>query len=146
MFTMMNNARLGVGAQGIGLAEAAYQHALAHCEGAPAGPARAAPAPSSSTPDVRRMLAEAKAEIFAARAIALACGVAIDRATAGGGEGWEARAAFLTPHRQVATGARQWAARVADRTWHSRWHGGMGYIEEDPWGGRNHSAGLSTTR
>ena len=30
MFTMMNNARLGVGVQGIAVAEAAYQHALAY--------------------------------------------------------------------------------------------------------------------
>ena len=30
MFTMMNNARLGVGVQGIGAAEGAYQHALAY--------------------------------------------------------------------------------------------------------------------
>ena len=32
MFTMMNNARLGVGGQGIGGAEGAYQHALAYAK------------------------------------------------------------------------------------------------------------------
>jgi alkylation response protein AidB-like acyl-CoA dehydrogenase len=33
MFTMMNNARLGVGVQGIGQAEGAWQLALAYAEG-----------------------------------------------------------------------------------------------------------------
>ena len=32
MFTMMNNARLGVGGQGVGVAEGAYQHALAYAQ------------------------------------------------------------------------------------------------------------------
>ena len=49
MFTMMNNARLGVGVQGIGAAEGAYQHALAYAmdrkQGKAAGTAR-----SSNTP------------------------------------------------------------------------------------------------
>ena len=99
MFTMMNTARLGVGAQGIGLAEAAYQLALAHAKERRQGRAGGTGA-IVEHPDVRRMLAEAKAEIFAARATALACGVAIDRATAGGGADWEARAAFPHPYRE----------------------------------------------
>ena len=37
MFTMMNNARLGVGLQGVGVAERAYQQALRLRAGAPAG-------------------------------------------------------------------------------------------------------------
>ena len=37
MFTMMNNARLGVGVQGFGAAEGAYQHALAYAHGPQAG-------------------------------------------------------------------------------------------------------------
>ncbi len=62
MFTMMNNARLGVGVQGIGLAEAAYQHALAYAQDRRQG--RTA-VPGAGTiidhADVRRMLAEMKA-------------------------------------------------------------------------------------
>ena len=84
MFTMMNNARLGVGGQGIGVAEAAYQHALAFAQDRKQGRT-----PDAQNPDtiighanVRRMLAAMKAEIFAARATALACAQAIDMETA----------------------------------------------------------------
>ena len=38
MFTMMNNARLAVGLQGVAIAERAYQQALAYAQRAPAGP------------------------------------------------------------------------------------------------------------
>ena len=69
MFTMMNNARLGVGGQGIGVAEAAYQHALAYATDRKQGRT-----PDPDNPDtiighanVRRMLAGMKAEIVAAR-------------------------------------------------------------------------------
>jgi alkylation response protein AidB-like acyl-CoA dehydrogenase len=96
MFTMMNNARLGVGVQGVGVAEAAFQHALAH-----ALERRQGGAPGTGAivehADVRRMLGTMKAEIFAARAIALACAVAIDMGRATGDADWKARAAFLTP-------------------------------------------------
>ncbi len=52
MFTMMNNARLAVGIQGIGVAEAAYQHALAYALDRKQGktPVQGGRAPSSSTP------------------------------------------------------------------------------------------------
>ena len=84
MFTMMNNARLGVGGQGIGVAEGAYQHALAYAMDRKQG--RTSVEDGTGTivdhADVRRMLATMKAEVFAARAIALANAVAIDMATA----------------------------------------------------------------
>ncbi len=98
MFTMMNNARLSVAAQGVGVAEAALQHALAY-----AADRRQGATPLSKTgaiidhADVRRMLALMRAEVFAARALALSCAVAIDMATATGSADWQARAAFLTP-------------------------------------------------
>ena len=56
MFTMMNNARLSVGLEGLALAERAYQQALGLRPGAAPGPApigrapRASSARSSSTP------------------------------------------------------------------------------------------------
>jgi alkylation response protein AidB-like acyl-CoA dehydrogenase len=98
MFTMMNNARLGVGVQGIGVAEAALQQALAHAADRVQG---ATPPGREATilghADVRRMLAVMRAEVFAARAIALQTAVATDMAAATGSAAWAARAGLLTP-------------------------------------------------
>ncbi len=98
MFTMMNNARLGVGVQGIGIAEAALQQALAHAAERVQGttpPGREASIIGHA--DVRRMLAVMRAEVFAARAIALQTAVATDMAAATGAAEWAARAGLLTP-------------------------------------------------
>ena len=125
MFTMMNNARLGVGAQGIGIAEAAFQHALAYARDRKQGKA-----PGTGTivehADVRRMLTAMKADIFAARSIAYACATAIDMGHATGDADWSARAAFLTPIAK-AFGTDVGIA-VADAG--VQVHGGMGFIEE----------------
>jgi acyl-CoA dehydrogenase len=127
MFTMMNNARLSVAAQGVGVAEAAYQHALAYARDRRQG---ATPVPGSGTiidhADVRRMLATMRAEVFAARSIALSCAVAIDMASATGGADWKARAAFLTPI------AKAFCTDIACEVAHLgvQIHGGMGFIEE----------------
>ena len=125
MFTMMNNARLGVGVQGIGVAEGAYQQALAYALERRQGKAGGTGAIVEHA-DLRRMLAEMKAELFAARAIALSCAVATDMARATGEAGWQARAAFLTPIAKAYgtdTGIRVAEAGI-------QVHGGMGYIEE----------------
>ena len=127
MFTMMNNARVGVGIQGIGVAEGAYQHALAHAQDRKQGRT-----PVSGTgailehADVRRMLAVMKAEIFAIRAIALANSVAIDMAAATGEEDWAARAALLTPITKAH--GTDIGCEVADTG--IQIHGGMGFVEE----------------
>ena len=127
MFTMMNNARLSVAAQGVGLAEAALQHALAYATDRRQG---ATPVAGAGTildhADVRRMLATARAEVFAARSIALSCAVAIDMATATGNPDWQARAALLTPI------AKAYGTDVACEVAHLgvQVHGGMGFIEE----------------
>ena len=126
MFTMMNNARLAVGAQGIGMAEAAYQHALAYALDRRQGKTPRGAGPIIDHADVRRMLAEMRAEILAARAIALACGVAIDMARATGRADWAARAALLTPIAK-AHGTDTGVA-VADLG--VQVHGGMGFVEE----------------
>jgi acyl-CoA dehydrogenase len=127
MFTMMNNARLGVGIQGLSVAEAAYQHALAYAMERKQGKT---PAEGSGTilghADVRRMLAVMKADVFSARAIALSCAVAIDMAKATGSPEWQARAALLTPINK-AFGTDTGIA-VADMG--IQVHGGMGFIEE----------------
>ncbi|NHQ73599.1 acyl-CoA dehydrogenase [Roseovarius gahaiensis] len=128
MFTMMNNARLGVGGQGIGVAEGAYQHALAYALDRIQGrtPIDGGTGAIVDHADVRRMLMTMKADAFAARAIALACAVAIDMETATGTAEWAARAAFLTPIAK-AFGTDTGIA-VADMG--VQVHGGMGYIEE----------------
>lgn len=124
MFTMMNNARLGVGGQGVGVAEGAYQHALAFATERKQGKT-----PSGTIidhPDVRRMLLEMRADTFAARAILLANAAAIDMAQATGDADWVARAALLTPIGK-AFGSRT-GIRVADTG--LQVHGGMGFVEE----------------
>ena len=127
MFTMMNNARLSVAAQGVGVAEAALQHALAYAMDRRQG---ATPINGNGTiidhADVRRMLASMRAEIFAARSIALSCAKAIDMATATGKPDWQARAALLTPI------AKAYGTDVACEVAHLgvQIHGGMGFIEE----------------
>ncbi|KMW58301.1 3-methylmercaptopropionyl-CoA dehydrogenase (DmdC) [Candidatus Rhodobacter oscarellae] len=128
MFTMMNNARLGVGVQGIGAGEGAYQHALAYALERKQG--RAAVPGGTGTildhADVRRMLTTMKAELFAARAIALANAVALDMATATGQADWTARAALLTP----ITKAHGTEVGMAVSELGLQVHGGMGFIEE----------------
>lgn len=126
MFTMMNNARLGVGVQGISVAEAAYQHALAYAMDRKQGRTPNGKGVIADHADVRRMLATMKAEVFSARAIALSCAVAIDMARATGSAEWAARAALLTPINK-AFGTDTGIA-VADMG--IQVHGGMGFIEE----------------
>ncbi|SEM68948.1 hypothetical protein SAMN04488003_103132 [Loktanella fryxellensis] len=125
MFTMMNNARLGVGTQGIGIADAAYQHALAYAQDRKQGRVGGTGSIIEHA-DVRRMLAEMKADIFAARAIAMMCAGAIDMARATNDAGWTARAAFLTPIAKAFgtdTGIKVASLGV-------QVHGGMGFVEE----------------
>ena len=128
MFTMMNNARLGVGGQGIGVAEGAFQHALAYAQERKQGrtPVDGGDGTIIDHADVRRMLATMKADVFAARSIALACAVAIDMTTATKDAEWKARAAFLTPIAKAFgtdTG-------IAVSEMGVQVHGGMGFIEE----------------
>ncbi|MCU0902943.1 MAG: acyl-CoA dehydrogenase, partial [Tabrizicola sp.] len=127
MFTMMNNARLSVAAQGVGVAEAALQHALGFAKERRQG---ATPLSRQGAiiehADVRRMLATMRAEVFSARSIALSCAVAIDMATATGAEEWQARAALLTPI------AKAFCTDIACEVAHQgvQIHGGMGFVEE----------------
>jgi hypothetical protein len=125
MFTMMNNARLGVGTQGVGTAEAAFQHALAYAKDRKQGKAGGTGTIVEHS-DVRRMLTSMKADIFTARAIALDCAVAIDMARATSQEEWIARAALLTPIAKAF--GTDTGTRVADEG--IQVHGGMGFIEE----------------
>lgn len=87
MFTMMNEARLLVGIQGLGLAEVAWQNALAYAQerlqgralkGGPAAPDKAAD-PIIIHPDVRRMLLTMKSFTEGARALALETALKLDQ-------------------------------------------------------------------
>ncbi len=126
MFTMMNNARLGVGVQGVSVAEAAFQQALTYAQDRKQGRTASGEAGIIGHADVRRMLMEMKAETFAARAIALACAVAIDMGRATGDAAWLARAAFLTPiAKAYGTDTGHNVAQLGIQV-----HGGMGFIED----------------
>jgi alkylation response protein AidB-like acyl-CoA dehydrogenase len=87
MFTMMNDARLEVGIQGLGIAETAYQSAVAYArerlQGRALTGARHADKPADPIlvhPDVRRMLLTMRATSEGARALAYWVGMAIDLA------------------------------------------------------------------
>lgn len=126
MFTMMNNARLGVGVQGLSVAEAATQHALAYAQDRKQGRTKGDINTILGHADVRRMLVEMKGQTFTARAIALHCAVALDMAKATGDAAWAARGALLTPIAKAF--GTEAGIRVSDMG--IQVHGGMGYIEE----------------
>ncbi|MFZ5671214.1 MAG: acyl-CoA dehydrogenase [Pseudomonadota bacterium] len=133
MFTMMNAARLQVGAQGVGIAERAYQQALAFSlerrQGRSAWTGEAN-APIHDHPDVRRMLMLMRARTLAARAVCLSTAVAADlsrrAATAEAREAAKLREELLTPIAKAwSTDAGVEAASLGVQV-----HGGMGFIEE----------------
>jgi alkylation response protein AidB-like acyl-CoA dehydrogenase len=127
MFTMMNNARLGVGVQGVSVADAAAQHATAYALDRKQGrtPVDGGSGTIIDHADVRRMLMEMKAETFAARAMCLDLAVSIDLGHAGD-DAAAARAAFLTPI--AKTYGTETGIKVANMG--IQVHGGMGFVEE----------------
>jgi alkylation response protein AidB-like acyl-CoA dehydrogenase len=130
MFTMMNNARLSVGLQGVGLAERATQTALAYARERRQGRgASSDPAPIVEHPDVARMLMTMKAKTAAARAICYLTAAALDRARLLEGEEAQAaqeRAGLLTPlAKAYSTDIGVEVASLGVQV-----HGGMGFIEE----------------
>ncbi|HWT11116.1 MAG TPA: acyl-CoA dehydrogenase [Allosphingosinicella sp.] len=125
MFTMMNNARLNVGLQGVSIAERAMQQAVAFARERVQGTREGRPARIIEHPDVRRMLLRMKALTQAARALAYYTAGQTDRATLGD-EPAKARADLLTPlvkayGTDVGVEVTSLAVQV---------HGGMGYVEE----------------
>ncbi|MEO9572396.1 MAG: acyl-CoA dehydrogenase [Tateyamaria sp.] len=126
MFTMMNNARLGVGGQGVGVAEGAYQHALGYAMDRKQGKTDGDTGTIIDHADVRRMLMTMRAETYAARGIGLMCAVAIDMTTATGEHRWKSRAALLTPiAKAFGTDIGNEVANMGIQV-----HGGMGFVEE----------------
>src|SRR4051812_33152418 len=125
MFTMMNNARLNVGLQGVSVAERATQGAVAYALQRVQGTREGRPAVIAAHPDVRRMLLRMKALTQAARALAYYTAGMTDRATLGDAAA-KARADLLTPlTKAYGTDVGCEVASLGVQV-----HGGMGYIEE----------------
>ncbi|TJX03832.1 MAG: acyl-CoA dehydrogenase, partial [Mesorhizobium sp.] len=133
MFTMMNNARLAVGMQGVAVAETATQKALAYANDRRQGKAASyngsGMAPIVHHPDVQRNLLTMKALTQIARAISYSCAHAIDHARVSVGDAaihWQERANLLTPlAKAFSTDVGVEVASLGLQV-----HGGMGYIEE----------------
>ena len=134
MFTMMNNARLAVGLQGVAIAERAYQHALAYARERRQGKSplwqSGGMSPIIEHPDIRRMLLEMRAKTVAARGISYLLAAAIDRshheADVDRRRQAANRAALLTPvAKAFSTDIGNEVASLGVQV-----HGGMGYIEE----------------
>jgi butyryl-CoA dehydrogenase len=133
MFTMMNNARLAVGLQGVAIAERAYQQALAYANERRQGRAIGAVEGMSSIaahPDVQRNLLTMKVLTAAARAICYMTAEAIDRAhleeDPARRKKANERASLLTPvAKAFSTDVGMEVASLGVQV-----HGGMGYVEE----------------
>ena len=135
MFTMMNEARLGVGMQGLSQAEAAYQNAVIYAKDRlqgrdvtgvknPDGPAD----PLIVHPDIRRMLMNQKSFCEGSRAFTLWGAMMIDRAHGADEEAADGLISLLTPvlkgfNTDIGYDMTVQAQQV---------YGGHGYIEE--WG------------
>ena len=129
MFTMMNNARLNVGLQGVQIAEAATQQAVAYArdriQSARAGSSDPSSIPIIDHPDVRRMLMRMKAQTQAARALVYYAAGQVDRATLGEA-GAKNRLDVVTPLAKAhGTDLGNEVASLGIQV-----HGGMGFIEE----------------
>ncbi|HSG78570.1 MAG TPA: acyl-CoA dehydrogenase family protein, partial [Acidimicrobiia bacterium] len=134
MFTMMNNARLQVGLEGLGIAERALQKAAAFSRERRQGRAIGAPKTESSPivehPDVRRTLMLMRSRVEAMRCVMYRNGLMIDLRHHGADEATRSRAdelaAILTPI------SKAWGTDlgVECASLGIQVHGGMGYVEE----------------
>jgi alkylation response protein AidB-like acyl-CoA dehydrogenase len=132
MFTMMNNARVQVGLQGVAIAEAATQHALDYAKTrvqsarfGQSGPGGGKPVRIIEHADVRRTLMTCRALTQACRALVYLNAACVDRAHAGDAEG-SGLADLLTPiSKAFATDTGVEVASLALQVF-----GGMGFVEE----------------
>lgn len=132
MFTMMNEARLYVGVQGVAIGERAFQGAVTFSNERVQGRVLDAEpgAPIIGHPDVRRMLIDMKTRLMGARAICMATAAAGDKAMCATDpetqQAWHAREALLTPLAK-SCGSDTGVAAASTGV---QIHGGMGFIEE----------------
>jgi 3-(methylthio)propanoyl-CoA dehydrogenase len=129
MFTMMNSARINVGAQGVQIAEAAWQqartYALERIQSARAGSPDKNPVAIIEHPDVRRMLLRMRALTEGSRALLYYAAGQVDRAALGL-DGARQRADLLVPL------LKAWGTDIGCEvaSLGIQVHGGMGFIEE----------------
>jgi alkylation response protein AidB-like acyl-CoA dehydrogenase len=134
MFVMMNAARLDVGVQGVGVAEAAFQRALSYAQdrrqGKTAGAKSGGMVAIYEHADVRRMLYSMKSLVEASRAICFATAVNYDLARHAPDEAQRKKAKAL--EELLTPIAKAWSTdRANDVTSLGvQVHGGMGYVEE----------------
>ncbi len=134
MFTMMNNARLSVGLQGVAIAERAYQaartYARTRVQSRELGEGGTASVAIERHPDVRRMLLDMKAKIEASRALAYSAHLSLDLAAKAVSpelrKHHQARVDLLTPV------VKAWSTDIGCDVASTgvQIHGGMGFIEE----------------
>jgi len=134
MFTMMNNARIFVGLQGLGICEGAYQHALAYAKDRIQSPKLGSKNAERVTiiehPDVKRMLLTMKSYTEAGRALAYYAGGQIDQAERSPDPesiiAVRKRVDLLTPLvKALCTDLANEVSSLGIQV-----HGGMGFIEE----------------
>lgn len=129
MFTMMNNARINVGNQGVQIGERATQAAMAYAkdrvQSVRAGSPDRSPVPIIEHPDVRRMLLRMRSLTEAARALLYYTAGQVDRGTLGD-EAAAARGECLVPMLKAwGTDIGVEVASIGVQV-----HGGMGFVEE----------------
>jgi len=134
MFTMMNNARLSVGLQGLALAERAYQQALSYAneriQGTAVGAERGTWSPIIDHADVRRMLMTQRSWIDALRCLVYTNAASIDRAdveagTPAGERARERAELYIPLSKGLGTDVGCEMTSLAVQI-----HGGMGFVEE----------------
>jgi acyl-CoA dehydrogenase len=134
MFTMMNNARLSVGLQGVSLSERAFQQALQYAQdreqGTAIGAEKGTSSPIIDHPDVRRLLMTQRSWIDAMRALVYTNAAALDRAEAATdadeAQRWRELGDLLIPlSKSLCTDVVNETTSMAVQI-----HGGMGYVEE----------------
>ncbi len=129
MFTMMNNARLNVGLQGVQIAEGATQKAVGYALERVQSPRAGSPSRDSvrivEHPDVRRMLMRMRAQTQAARALVYYAAGQVDRAGMGDAAA-KNRLEMVTPLAKAhGTDLGNEVASLGVQI-----HGGMGFVEE----------------
>lgn len=130
MFTMMNNARLAVAREGVGVADRALQQAVAWTRSRVQGRRSGLAVTLEAWPDVRRQLATMRARVVAMRGLTLWTAVLLDRSLREpdpeARAQAEARLALLTPI------AKAWCTDRAVEVCSTalQLHGGMGFVEE----------------
>ncbi|MGE4314165.1 MAG: acyl-CoA dehydrogenase family protein [Pseudobdellovibrionaceae bacterium] len=127
MFTMMNNARLSVGLQGVAIAERSYQAAVAYAKDRVQGKSMVTGenVVIAEHADVKRMLLDMAARVMGGRAMTYEAAAYLDKAR-GGDEAAQIRVELMTPV------VKSWCTDMSLNVTSTgvQVHGGMGFVEE----------------